>query len=313
MVFQPRVSHVLLCAKSNHVTKRDLFYTDVKLFQDQTQSDSVLNDISCMLGCTHSSLNVIAAKKGVVVAPYYTFVKDANSTPEIAYYDYIIIDRRTTGCPLVATLSQGAMVLVLERGGSPYDSLNITNMENFSTTLVDTSPRSPVQQFISQDGVFNVRVLVLGGGSILNVGFYTHADIGYLEKVVTCNPPLMEWQSTVRDGLLEVGVLPQSRREMELKLPLLALVDNYPYELKILSVYGYGSKNMSYDSANLTTSDIKWLGIRPSDLDKYKILEQCRLPMTEQDIKTGKDLLEEDFVKKNPGWVEELTLMVKMK
>ncbi|TYK15330.1 DNA topoisomerase 6 subunit A [Cucumis melo var. makuwa] len=29
------------------------------------------------------------------------------------------------------------------------------------------------------------------------------------------------------------------------------------------------------------------------------------------DIKSGKDLLEEDFVKKNLGWVEELTLMVK--
>ncbi|RVW39677.1 DNA topoisomerase 6 subunit A [Vitis vinifera] len=91
------------------------------------------------------------------------------------------------------------------------------------------------------------------------------------------------------------------KMKTELKLPVLALVDSDPYGLKILSVYGCGSKNMSYDSANLTTPDIKWLGIRPSDLDKYSIPEQCRLPMTEQDIKTGKDLLEEDFVKKNPG------------
>jgi hypothetical protein len=29
-----------------------------------------------------------------------------------------------------------------------------------------------------------------------------------------------------------------------------------------------GSKNMSYDSSNLTTPDIKWLGVRPSDLDR---------------------------------------------
>ncbi|XP_021803353.1 DNA topoisomerase 6 subunit A-like, partial [Prunus avium] len=50
-----------LCLKNIHVTKRDLFYTDVKLFQDQTQSDSVLDDVSCMLGCTRSSLNVIAS------------------------------------------------------------------------------------------------------------------------------------------------------------------------------------------------------------------------------------------------------------
>ena len=52
-----------------------------------------------------------------------------------------------------------------------------------------------------------------------------------------------------------------------------------------------GSMNMSYDSSNLTTPDIKWLGVRPSDLDRFNIPEQCRLPMTEEDIKTGKRLV----------------------
>lgn len=56
-----------LCLKNIHVTKRDLFYTDVKLFSDQSQSDAVLDDVSCMLGCTRSSLNVVASEKGVVV------------------------------------------------------------------------------------------------------------------------------------------------------------------------------------------------------------------------------------------------------
>lgn len=46
-----------LCTKQIHVTKRDLFYTDVKLFEDQSQSDSVLDDMACMLGCTRSSLH----------------------------------------------------------------------------------------------------------------------------------------------------------------------------------------------------------------------------------------------------------------
>jgi hypothetical protein len=41
-----------LCTKRIHVTKRDLFYTDVKLFEDQGQSDAILDDLSCMLGCT---------------------------------------------------------------------------------------------------------------------------------------------------------------------------------------------------------------------------------------------------------------------
>jgi meiotic recombination protein SPO11 len=87
---------------------------------------------------------------------------------------------------------------------------------------------------------------------------------------------------------------------------------------------------MSYDSSNLTTPDIKWLGVRPSDLDRFNIPEQCRLPMTEKasrtvlltacaseattkDIETGRLLLQEDFVKANPAWVEELELMLRSK
>ena len=96
----------------------------------------------------------------------------------------------------------------------------------------------------------------------------------------------------------------------ELKIPVLGLVDSDPYGLKILSVYMSGSKNMSYDSASLTTPDIKWLGLRPSDLNKYDLPEQCRLDMTDKDIKTGQELLEEDFIKKNPEWLKELKIMV---
>lgn len=74
--------------------------------------------------------------------------------------------------------------------------------------------------------------------------------------------------------------------------------------LKILSVYMSGSKNMSYDSASLTTPDIKWLGVRPSDLDRYNIPQQCRLSMTESDLKTGRELLKEAFIQKNPAWTK---------
>lgn len=53
---------------------------------------------------------------------------------------------------------------------------------------------------------------------------------------------------------------------------------------------------MSYDSSNLTTPDIKWLGVRPSDLDRFNIPQQCRLPMTDEDIKTGKRLVGPPFM-----------------
>lgn len=53
--------------KQIHITKRDLFYTDVKLFVDQGESDGVLDDLACMIGCTRSNLNVVASDKGLVV------------------------------------------------------------------------------------------------------------------------------------------------------------------------------------------------------------------------------------------------------
>jgi len=53
--------------KRIHITKRDLFYTDVKLFVDQAESDGVLDDVATMVGCTRSNLHVVASDKGLVV------------------------------------------------------------------------------------------------------------------------------------------------------------------------------------------------------------------------------------------------------
>jgi meiotic recombination protein SPO11 len=54
-------------SKGIHITKRDMFYTDVKLFKDQGESDTVLDDVACMAGCTRTSLHVVASNKGLVV------------------------------------------------------------------------------------------------------------------------------------------------------------------------------------------------------------------------------------------------------
>jgi meiotic recombination protein SPO11 len=53
--------------KKIHITKRDLFYTDVKLFKNQADSDSVFDDVACMIGCTRSCLNIVASAKGLIV------------------------------------------------------------------------------------------------------------------------------------------------------------------------------------------------------------------------------------------------------
>ncbi|MCD7452094.1 hypothetical protein HAX54_015010 [Datura stramonium] len=122
-------------------------------------------------------------------------------------------------------LKKNYSVLLLERGGPPYGNPNITYLAAFGSALSDLSPSSPSQRFISEDGVINARARVLGGGSCLNAGFYSRAATEYVSTVgwdgglvnesyvwvenkVAFQPPIREWQSAVRDGLVESGVLP---------------------------------------------------------------------------------------------------------
>ncbi|KAG2313242.1 hypothetical protein Bca52824_024799 [Brassica carinata] len=53
------------------------------------------------------------------------FVTNATDFASEDYYDYIIVGGGTAGCPLAATLSQSFRVLLLERGGVPYNRPNV--------------------------------------------------------------------------------------------------------------------------------------------------------------------------------------------
>ena len=90
------------------------------------------------------------------------------------------------------------------------------------------------QPFTSDDDVQNARGRVLGGSSAINVGFYSRADDDFykkskvnwdlrvvnqsykwVEKAIVFRPELKNWQSPVRDGLLEVGVDPYIRFSLD--------------------------------------------------------------------------------------------------
>jgi meiotic recombination protein SPO11 len=229
--------------KGIHVTKRDLFYTDVKLFAKQGDTDDMLDDVAVTLGCTRTSLHVVASDKGVVVGRVQ-FRDDG---------DLIDCTRMGVGGKAIPPFIE-----------------NITDIQSDAEFILLVEKEAAFMR-IAEDRFYNkYRCIVITAKGQPDV-----ATRLFLKKL-----------------------------KAQLKIPVLGLVDSDPYGLKILSVYMSGSKNMSYDSASLTTPDIKWLGVRPSDLKKYKIPEQCRLEMTANDIKTGQELLQEDFIKANPAWVK---------
>mmetsp|Transcript_1470 Transcript_1470/g.2168 ORF Transcript_1470/g.2168 Transcript_1470/m.2168 type:complete len:413 (-) Transcript_1470:144-1382(-) len=235
-----------------HITKRDLFYTDVKLFVDQSESDGVLDDLACMIGCTRSNLNVVASDKGLVVGRIQ-FTEDGDE-----------IDCTKMG--------------VGGKAIPPYiDKIDNIRSDAEFVLLVE---KEAAYMRLAEDRFYNKYPCIV----ITAKGQPDVATRMFLNRIYS-----------------------------ELKIPVLGLVDSDPYGLKILSVYLSGSKNMSYDSASLTTPNIQWLGLRPSDLNKYNLPDQCRLDMTPTDIKMGKELLRESFIAKNPKWAKELEIMINTK
>ncbi|XVF50741.1 hypothetical protein PTKIN_Ptkin04bG0127500 [Pterospermum kingtungense] len=162
--------------------------------------------------------------------PFYRFIQESTSAPAVSYYNYIVVGGGTAGCPLPATLSESANVLVLERGGSPLSQPRLMISQTYPIQLELSHCDNLIIilgwfNYFSSYGVYNHRARVLGGGSVFNAGFYSHAETYFVketgldealvndsykwvEKKVAFKPPVLQWQSAVRDGLLAAGVLP---------------------------------------------------------------------------------------------------------
>ncbi|XP_030509649.2 (R)-mandelonitrile lyase 1 [Cannabis sativa] len=165
-----------------------------------------------------------------------------NLPPYTAEYDYIVIGGGTAGCPLAATLSANYSVLVLERGGDPETYQDLFRAENFEQQMTkEDDGEGPVERFRSVEGVENARARVLGGGSMINMGFYSRGEKEFYERLrgeggvewemdlvekayewveesIVYGSELLEWQNTMKEALLEGGIGPYNGFSLDHKL-----------------------------------------------------------------------------------------------
>jgi len=241
-----------LLMKDLHATKREIFYSDVKLFGEQKNSDKSIEDIATMLYTTRNSTHVVASAKGSCIGRLR--IRDKND----------IIDLEGLGSggwtisPMLDNIeileSDAEFILVVEKDAAMIRLSEARFWRKYPCIILTAK----------------------GAADIATRMFLKH-----LSK--------------------------------DLNLPVFSLVDSDPYGHYIHSVYLRGSKRLSYESPFLATPNIKLLGVLTRDLDKYKIPKEGRLPMSKMDLKRTKEMLNEDFVKKNKEWHIDLELALKLK
>ena len=244
------IVHELL-TKNIHATKREIFYSDVKLFADQKNSDKSIEDSATMLYTTRNSTHIVAAPKGSCI---------------------------------------GRLRI--------RDRTDIIDLEGLGSGGWTISPLLDNIEILESDAEF---ILVIEK----DAAFMRFAEARFWKKY----PCILLTAQGVGNVAVRMFL---KRLSKELNLPVFTLVDSDPYGHYIHSVYLRGSKRLSYESPFLATPNIKLLGVLTRDLDAYNIPNEVRLSMTKMDIKRTKDLLNEDFVKKNKNWEKDLQLALNL-
>ncbi|XP_070570118.1 meiotic recombination protein SPO11-like [Ptychodera flava] len=95
-----------------------------------------------------------------------------------------------------------------------------------------------------------------------------------------------------------------------LQIPILALVDADPHGMAILSVYKYGSRGLSFDTEQLAVPMIRWLGVLPSDIERFHIRQDSLIPLSTADLNKAREIMQRPFYTAQPMWMKEMQVML---
>ncbi|XP_051735926.1 meiotic recombination protein SPO11 isoform X2 [Ctenopharyngodon idella] len=98
-----------------------------------------------------------------------------------------------------------------------------------------------------------------------------------------------------------------------LHIPVFALVDADPHGIEIMCVYKYGSLSMAFEAHSLTVPSVLWLGLLPSDIQRYRVPKETIIPFSQADEKKINSLRNRTYITCHPAWEREVEMMQKLK
>uniref|UniRef100_A0A8C2HQT6 DNA topoisomerase (ATP-hydrolyzing) n=1 Tax=Cyprinus carpio TaxID=7962 RepID=A0A8C2HQT6_CYPCA len=98
-----------------------------------------------------------------------------------------------------------------------------------------------------------------------------------------------------------------------LHIPVFALVDADPYGIEIMCIYKYGSRSLAFEAHSLTVPSVLWLGLLPSDIQRYRVPEETLIPFSQADESKINSLRTRDYISCQPAWEREIEAMQRLK
>jgi DNA topoisomerase-6 subunit A len=240
-------------------TKREAYYISKNWgkagFNEQTESDTIMDDVEAMFGVNREQLKFTPEEKGGDIAG-----------------KLIVIDKDSKGRPLkidCTKFGSGAYSIPTDVEGLKFQSN--------AKFILAIETAGMFQRLVKYDYWKKKSCILISMG-----GVPTRACRRFIRRLTD-----------------------------QLKIPVYAFVDGDPYGyFNIYRTLKVGSGNAAHLNKFFCVPNVKFLGVTPQDIIKYKLPTH---PLKEVDIKRAKDALRNDpFVIHHKPWQKAINQMLKM-
>nr|QNM38104.1 SPO11 [Carassius auratus red var.] len=83
--------------------------------------------------------------------------------------------------------------------------------------------------------------------------------------------------------------------------------------IEIMCIYKYGSRSLASEAHSLTVPSVLWLGLLPSDIQRYRVPEETLIPFSQADESKINSLRTRDYISCQPAWEREIETMQRLK